>query len=189
MIIYRSIGVAVAEHNALKTGVHEVGSKYVARASGSDQLITNADVKAAAGIVYSKLSLALGIVHGDVATANKDGIAATPSMRTLGTGVQQAAAGDHTHIPNAIIAKGSYTGDNANNKAVAHGLGVIPKLVICIKSSYANVYGFLVTSAQWVTITADVEAFESVTAQTTTNFYISVTLNATGHTYDWVAIG
>ena len=32
-----------------------------------------------------------------VASANKDGTAGTPSLRTLGTGAQQAAAGDHTH--------------------------------------------------------------------------------------------
>jgi hypothetical protein len=36
------------------------------------------------------------IVHGDVAAANKDGIAATPSMRTLGSGAQQALAGNTT---------------------------------------------------------------------------------------------
>lgn len=33
----------------------------------------------------------------DMASANKDGTAATPSLRTLGTGAQQAAAGNHTH--------------------------------------------------------------------------------------------
>lgn len=32
-----------------------------------------------------------------VAAANKDGTAGTPSMRTLGTGAQQAAAGNHIH--------------------------------------------------------------------------------------------
>src|SRR5262245_11648421 len=37
------------------------------------------------------------IVDADVAAANKDGVAATPSLRTLGTGAQQAAAGDHAH--------------------------------------------------------------------------------------------
>ena len=37
------------------------------------------------------------ITDGKVATANKDGLAATASMRTLGTGAQQAAAGDHAH--------------------------------------------------------------------------------------------
>lgn len=59
--------------------------------------IINADIYSLAEIVYTKLDLALSIVHGDVATANKDGTTATPSMRTLGTGAQQAAAGDHTH--------------------------------------------------------------------------------------------
>ena len=37
------------------------------------------------------------IVDGDVATANKDGASGTPSMRTLGTGAAQAAAGNHGH--------------------------------------------------------------------------------------------
>lgn len=32
-----------------------------------------------------------------IAAANKDGATGTPSMRTLGTGAQQAAAGDHAH--------------------------------------------------------------------------------------------
>jgi len=41
--------------------------------------------------------LAGAIVDGDVAPANKDGTAAVPSLRTLGTGAQQAAAGDHAH--------------------------------------------------------------------------------------------
>ncbi|MBA7565121.1 hypothetical protein ES708_06796 [subsurface metagenome] len=37
------------------------------------------------------------ITDSEVAAANKDGIAATPSLRTLGVGAQQAAPGDHTH--------------------------------------------------------------------------------------------
>lgn len=41
------------------------------------------------------------IVHGDVAAANKDGVAATPSMRTLGTGAQQAAAGNDPRLSDA----------------------------------------------------------------------------------------
>lgn len=43
------------------------------------------------------------IVDGDVNAANKDGTAATPSMRTLGTGAQQAAAGDHTHAAPTVV--------------------------------------------------------------------------------------
>lgn len=37
------------------------------------------------------------VTDTEVAAANKDGIAAVPSMRTLGTGASQAAAGDHAH--------------------------------------------------------------------------------------------
>ena len=40
----------------------------------------------------------LGISDAQVATANKDGTAATPSMRTLGTGALQAAAGNDTRL-------------------------------------------------------------------------------------------
>jgi hypothetical protein len=38
------------------------------------------------------------IVDGDIASANKDGAAATPSLRTLGTGAQQAAAGNDARL-------------------------------------------------------------------------------------------
>lgn len=37
----------------------------------------------------------LAITHGKVAAANKDGAVGTPSMRTLGTGAQQALPGNH----------------------------------------------------------------------------------------------
>ena len=51
------------------------------------------------------------IVDGDVATANKDGVAATPSMRTLGTGAQQAAAGNDSRFTNARTPTGPAGGD------------------------------------------------------------------------------
>jgi hypothetical protein len=41
------------------------------------------------------------IVDADVASANKDGVAATPSMRTLGIGAQQAAAGNDARFTDA----------------------------------------------------------------------------------------
>lgn len=37
-----------------------------------------------------------------VNAANKDGLAGTASLRTLGTGSQQAAAGDHTHVISGV---------------------------------------------------------------------------------------
>lgn len=39
----------------------------------------------------------LAVTDAKVAAANKDGVAATPSLRTLGAGAQQAASGTHTH--------------------------------------------------------------------------------------------
>ena len=53
--------------------------------NGAASLIVDADVAAAAAIAESKLVLAT------------DAIAATGSRRTLGTGAQQAAAGNHSH--------------------------------------------------------------------------------------------
>jgi hypothetical protein len=43
------------------------------------------------------------IVDADVAVANKDGTAATPSMRTLGTGAQQAVAGNDARLADEVI--------------------------------------------------------------------------------------
>jgi hypothetical protein len=51
---------------------------------------------------YPNPQIATGvIVDTDVAAANKDGTAATPSLRTLGTGAQQAAAGNDARLSDA----------------------------------------------------------------------------------------
>lgn len=47
-------------------------------------------------VTTGKIAL-LAVTDAQVAAANKDGIAATVGMRSLGTGAQQAAAGTHTH--------------------------------------------------------------------------------------------
>src|SRR4029077_12973740 len=55
-----------------------------------------------AGTAASPQIAAGVITDADVNAANKDGAAGTPSMRTIGTGSQQAASGSHSHPPNAI---------------------------------------------------------------------------------------
>ena len=71
---------------------------------------------------------ALGITDAQVATANKDGLQAAPSMRTLGVGHQQAAAGDHTHTASGIGAVVKFVaviGDGTNTSYVVnHAFGV-----------------------------------------------------------------
>lgn len=51
------------------------------------------------------------IVDADVNAANKDGLAATPSLRTLGTGSQQAAAGNDSRFGAASPPNGAAGGD------------------------------------------------------------------------------
>lgn len=62
--------------------------------------------------------LATGITDSSVATANKDGLPAAPSMRTLGSGAQQAAAGNDARLsdsrPPTGVAGGVLSGTYPN---------------------------------------------------------------------------
>jgi hypothetical protein len=53
----------------------------------------------------------LVVTDAKVAAANKDGIAATPSMRTLGTGAQQACGGADARLSDGRAPTGAATGD------------------------------------------------------------------------------
>lgn len=65
---------------------------------------------------------ALAITDAKVATANKDGTAATPSMRTIGTGAAQSAGGADVRFPPAPSGAGKTVYDNgANYVALAAG--------------------------------------------------------------------
>ncbi|MBI5305528.1 MAG: hypothetical protein HY868_25590 [Chloroflexi bacterium] len=83
---------------------------------------------------------ALGITDSHVATANKDGAAGTASMRTLGTGAQQAAAGNHAHSGAAFKYAAALVG-GATSEVVTHNLGsrdVIAKVYL-VNSPYTEV--------------------------------------------------
>ena len=64
-----------------------------------------------AGTATSPQIAAGVIVDADVATANKDGTAVTPSLRTLGTGAAQAAAGNDSRFTNSRAPSGTAGGD------------------------------------------------------------------------------
>ena len=55
---------------------------------------------AANAVTTTKIADA-AVTDGKVAAANKDGIAAVPSLRTLGTGPQQAVAGNDSRLSNS----------------------------------------------------------------------------------------
>lgn len=53
------------------------------------------------------------LTDADIASANKDGVAATLSLRTLGTGAQQACAGNDSRLSDSRAPTGSAGGDLA----------------------------------------------------------------------------
>lgn len=54
---------------------------------------------------------ALAVTDAKVATANKDGVAGTASMRTLGTGATQACAGNDSRLSDSRAPSGTASGD------------------------------------------------------------------------------
>ena len=86
---------------------------------------------------------------------------------------------------------GTYTGDGGTNKAIAHGLGVVPKFV-----GISNVFFEIEPCSQIVQIKSQVLGWiHDVTAANATNFYVgnssrpNETANTSASTYYWVAFG
>ena len=94
----------------------------------------------------------------------------------------------------AAISSGFYTGNSTDNRAIAHGLGVTPKIVFL----NANAYGYffrILDGLAAVCYVGDTQAGDkSVTAMNATNFYVGFlssyvqSANYSGAGYYWVAI-
>lgn len=85
-----------SEHDTLTANVwdaanSQIAANRVAKASMKDDSVGADEIEA------------LAIVDAHVATANKDGVAATACMRTLGDGAQQACAGNDDRLIKAWI--------------------------------------------------------------------------------------
>lgn len=102
------LDVSLNEDGTLVAGA-TVGDGDITTAKLADLAVTTA--KLADDSVTSAKIVDATIVHGDIAAANKDGLAATPSLRTLGTGAQQAAAGDDSRFTDARTPTGAAGGD------------------------------------------------------------------------------
>lgn len=95
----------------------------------------------------------------------------------------------------ASISRGTYAGNNAANAAKSHGLGKTPKVVYIAGPSADLRYAIVIPGL----LTSDVNGGSinnySVTTPTTDYFYVgnatsyAASMNETGKTYDFVAIG
>ncbi|KKM98164.1 hypothetical protein LCGC14_1160750 [marine sediment metagenome] len=97
---------------------------------------------------------------------------------------------------NARIASGTYPGNVTVNRAIAHGLGVIPKIVMVHRSDLGTGFNRIVDQSAFISYVSHLAVIKhAVTAMTDTNFYVGnatnylQSANNTGQSYDWVAIG
>lgn len=116
--------------------------------------------------------------------------------------LQGAGAGaDPTEVdPSRVPTNGSYTGDGTNDRQIAHGLGVIPKLVIITNRSTPVWHYKLLSTDNGalynIEINANGQRMAGITAMDTTNFSVGAATgsdaeagNESGDVYHWVAIG
>jgi len=90
-----------------------------------------------------------------------------------------------------VITSGSYTGDSSVNRAIPHGLGVTPRLIL-LSTSLGNSFYAINGTGTWIVCFG---GGGTVTTPNDTNFYVgnatnyAWTANLTATGYRWVAIG
>ena len=112
-------------------------------------------------------------------------------LTTKGTGVNPV----WESVSAAKISNGSYNGNSATNRAVAHGLGVIPKIVLISKDDGSYIYRIFPGLSKMFYLSNSSSGTISVTSPTSTNFYVgkctdyNYSANESGYSYKWTAIG
>lgn len=105
-----------------------------------------------------------------------------------------------TEVSNPPAAKtpsatGTYSGNSAANRAIPHGLGVVPSLVIILGTNVDYLIAFIDSTGQIIFTLAAGQGTRSVTAPTATNIYVgdaadyvsSGNSSTTSRTYRWIA--
>lgn len=110
-------------------------------------------------------------------------------MQIGGTTIHSTSKHDST-VP--VSSQGSYAGDGSQNRAIPHGLGFAPKLVVIIHSDTARMYGNIAGGVARCMNYQGEEAY-TPTAADATNFYVGNAVvfrlnEAAVGAYKWVAI-
>lgn len=172
---------------ALPTGLPPIG------AAGGDLVDTFPSPHIAPGAVTASKIASGTITDTQVATANKDGAAGTPSMRTLGTGAQQACAGNDSRLSDARIPTGPASGDLAATfpspslAAAGPGAGTYGGGSTYVNSVTLDTKGRVTAVATGTPGGGGVAGALSV-SQTNVNASVTVNLSTEG-TKDWFAPG
>ncbi len=91
------------------------------------------------------------------------------------------------------LGRGTYTGDGTVNRAIAHGLGSTPKLILILNTTVATYVVIDGTTGNAVCMAGAATSSHTQTAPTSTNFYVGKPATAgffgndDTHAYTWFA--
>ena len=92
-----------------------------------------------------------------------------------------------------ISTTGTFTGNGTDNRAIPHGLGVIPLVIFVYSLTAATTNKGVIMGAGYQFAVGGVIGTAPVTTPNATNFYVSNIVNAAfnnnAENYRWVAIG
>ncbi len=178
-------------------GEDEMSVDVLSGLLADDQHVLDAEVVAVA--IDKTIQTTKGdlVVATGASTPVRLGIGANDEVLTAdsaqASGVKWAAAAGG----GISATSGSYTGNEGVNRAISHGLGATPKLVIILESSAKYLYwlfGSKTNRLFYLNHNVD-NSYNAVTAMDDTNFYVgdasdyNESANAAGKTYYWAAIG
>lgn len=200
-------GVDVSAHAVATTGVHGVGASTIAKVSDLAAYVTKAlfdadSILAAtaddtpAALVLTAQTLVGMITGGHPAALS---VAQCKTLLNWAADIATHAALTATHGAAYIVGATvmAWTGTGLANKAIAHGLGRVPKLIFGTDSAawFMEMASFTTTIFCEDSTSPYARGGLTVTAMDATNFYVGnagnyyASANVNGYGYYFVAIG